>query len=360
MVTTVAVLGTLVLVLLGALVVWSLPGQPRPFVDASGEPVEGSISEKVFVRVNGVEQGMVIKGRDRRNPVLLYLHGGMPDYFLTQDYPTGLEEQFTVVWWDQRGQGLSFHPDIPTDTMTPDQLVDDTIELTNYLRERFGQDKIYLMGHSGGTFVGIQAVERSPELYHAYIAVAQMTHQIESERIAHAYMLERYRSEGNEKMARKLEQAPVSGPPMPTAWSNVRDVAMHDQGVGTCRDMRSIVTGLLLRSLRFRESTLAEKIALWRGKIFSGRLMWNQMLGLDIRQEVTRLEVPVYFFHGVHDYTVNYSLAREYFDELEAPAKGFYTFEESAHSPIFEEPERVREIVETDVFGGRTGLADAR
>jgi len=105
MLTAISVLLVSVLVLLGVLLLWS-PGRPTPFLDAKGKVLPGSISEKIHVNINGVEQGMFIKGQDSRNPVLLYLHGGMPDYFLTQDYPTGLDEHFTVVWWEQRGSGL--------------------------------------------------------------------------------------------------------------------------------------------------------------------------------------------------------------------------------------------------------------
>lgn len=173
MLWTVVVTSTMaVLALLGVLVAWS-PGRLEPVVDSAGRSVEGGISEKIRVPINGVEQGMVIKSRGADNPVLLYVHGGMPDYFLTQDYPTGLEEHFTVVWWDQRGSGLSFDPAIPPESVTAEQLIDDTIEVTEYLCERFGQDKVYLMGHSGGTFIGIQAAAREPQLYHAYIAVAR-------------------------------------------------------------------------------------------------------------------------------------------------------------------------------------------
>lgn len=353
-------LGGVMLLVLGVLLVLS-PGTLEPFVDSEGRHVKDSIAEKSHVRINGVDQGLVIKGRDADNPVLLYLHGGMPDYFLTQDYPTGMEEYFTVVWWDQRGSGLSYHSGIPTETMTPEQIVDDTIALSEHLCERFGQDKIYLMGHSGGTFMGIQAASRRPDLYHAYIAVAQMSHQIESEQQAQRYMAERYRELGDEKMARKVAGSPIGDTsPLPTSYGRIRDVAMHDLGVGTTRDMNSIVTGLLLRSLGFREFTLAEKYSLWRGKIFSGSMLWNRQLDLDLRREVRRLEVPVYFLHGSHDYTVSYPMAREYFDQLDAPVKGFYTFEDSAHSPIFEEPEKTREIIEQDVLRGRTKLADTQ
>lgn len=349
----------LALVLLVVLLLLS-PGKPRPLTDESGSPLPNSISEKTRVTINGVEQGMFIKGEDTGNPVLLYLHDGMPDHFLTQRYPTGLEKHFTVVWWEQRGSGLSYGPDVPAQSITPEQLVSDTLALTDHLRERFGQERIYLMGHSGGTFIGLQAAERSPESYHAYIAIAQMTDQLESERLAYEFMLGRYRELGDARMARRLERAPVTGAlPLPDEYESVRDVAMHDLGVGTIREMRSIVTGLLVESFLAREYTLGEKIGMWRGKVFSGRRLWHAQLSTDLRREVPRLEIPVYFVHGIHDYTVSYPLAKAYFAELEAPVKGFYTFAESGHSPLFEEPERLERIMTTDVLAGRSSLADA-
>ena len=359
MLTAVSGLLGSVLVLLGVLLLWS-PGRPTPFLDSSGKPLPGSISEKIHVNINGVEQGMFIKGKDSSNPVLLYLHGGMPDYFLTQDYPTGLDEHFTVVWWEQRGSGLSYSSDIPSESVNPDQLVFDTLSVTNYLRGRFGQKKIYLMGHSGGTFIGIQAAARAPELFSAYIGVAQMSNQLESEKLACAYMLRRFKEGGNTKMARRLGEAPVTGSvPLPASYLAARDSAMHSLGIGTTHEMESIVTGLLLPSFQNREYTLSEKIGMWRGKIFSGSRLWNAQLSTDLSKKVTRLEIPVYFLHGVYDYTVSYPLAKSYYEQLDAPLKGFYTFTNSAHSPLFEEPTRMREIVQADVLAGANELADA-
>lgn len=318
-----------------------------------------SIHEKVRIPINGVPQGMFIESRDADNPVLLYLHGGTPDYFLTARYPTGLDELFTVVWWEQRGQGLSYSRHIPPWTMTPKQLIDDALALTDRLRERFGRERLYLMGRSGGTFLGIQAAARAPEKYHAYVAVAQMSHQLRSEQLAWEYMVRRYRDLGDARMVRRLEKAPVGDAvPLPRAYSRVRDVAMHRLGVGTTRDMHSIVTELLLPSLRSPAYTLRERIDLWRGKLFSGARLWNVELATDLTKRVTRLELPVYFVHGVYDYTVSYDLARAYFALLDAPLKGFYTFAESAHSPLFEEPERLREIMREDVLQGTVRLAD--
>jgi len=358
MLVVISVLLLSVLALVGVLLLWS-PGRPTPFLDDNGKRLPGSISEKIHVSINGVEQGMFIKGKDSSNPVLLYVHGGMPDFFLTRDYPTGLDEYFTVVWWEQRGSGLSYSSDIPPESVNPDQLVSDTLSVTNYLRGRFGQQKIYLMGHSGGTFIGIQAAARAPELYRAYIGVAQMSNQLESEKLAYTYMLQRFKDDGDAKMVRTLEEAPITNSiPLPDTYLSVRDSAMHSLGIGTTHDMKSIVTGLLLRSFEDREYTLSEKINMWRGKIFSGSRLWNTQLSTDLTKKVTRLEIPVYFFHGEYDYTVSYPLAKSYFEQLDAPMKGFYTFAESAHSPLFEEPERMRDIMQGDVLAGANWLAD--
>ena len=135
---------------------------------------------------------MFIESKDAADPVLLWLHGGLPEYFLTERYPTGLENDFTVVWWEQRGAGLSYSRDIPPETMTVEQFIADTLSVTDYLRDRFSKEKIYLMAHSGGTFIGLQAAARAREMYHAYIGVAQMVHQLRSERLAYEYMLERF------------------------------------------------------------------------------------------------------------------------------------------------------------------------
>jgi pimeloyl-ACP methyl ester carboxylesterase len=206
-----AVLLVCVLILVGVLLV-SSPGKPEPFLDKDGKPLTGSISEKIHVNINGVEQGMFIKGKDKTKPVLLFLHGGpgMPEYAISRKYPIVLEDNFVVCWWEQRGAGISYSPDIPLETMTFEQLISDTIEVTNYLRKRFGQEKIYLMAHSGGSFIGIQAAARAPELYNAYIALAQISNQLESEKRAYKYMIEQFTRLGDKRMLEKFKKYPTT------------------------------------------------------------------------------------------------------------------------------------------------------
>ncbi len=334
------------------------PGNPKPFLDNQGNHLSGSISEKTFITIGGIRQGMIIKSKNQENPVLLYLHGGIPDYFLTQNYPTGLEDYFTVVWWEQRGSGLSYTANMPVESITLDQMISDTKEVTNYLRTRFRQEKIYLMGRSGGTFIGIQAAASAPQLYHAYIGVGQMSNQFLSEKMAYEYVLNKYKDSGNKKMIKQLEASPVIDS-IPYGYLRLRDRAMHSLGVGTTHDMNSVPVGIFIPSLMCREYTPKEKFNLWRAKSLSGvHPLWNSMITTDLTKQMNEISIPVYFFHGRYDYTVAYPLAKKYFEALHAPVKGFYTFENSAHSPHFEEPKRVKDIFVSDILHARVTLAD--
>jgi pimeloyl-ACP methyl ester carboxylesterase len=159
-------------------------------------------------------------------------------------------------------------------------------------------------------------------------------------------------------MVGKLEASPVTDV-IPHGYLKLRDETMHSLGIGTTRDMNSIITGVFIPSLICRDYTLKEKFNLWRGKAQSGvHPLWDIIITTDLTRQVNQIKIPVYFLHGIYDYTVSYTLAKQYFESLQAPVKGFYTFENSAHSPIFEEPEKLKEIIQQDVLTGKIGLAD--
>ena len=325
--------------------------------------------EKTWVQINGVRQGMFIRGHGRGSsrdevrgdkPVLLFVHGGpgMPEFFLDRTHPTGLERDFIVCWWEQRGAGISFDRRISRASMTVTQLVDDVIAVAGHLCERLGRDKVYLLAHSWGSFIGIQAAGRAPESFHAYIGMGQVSHQQHAEVLAHRYALEEFRRRGDTRMVKALEAAPVTmDAPPPKAYMRLRDKAMHSIGIGTTRDMRSVVTGVFFPVWRTPGYTLREKMAIWRGKAWSRGILWNEFLTTDLTARVTELELPAYICQGAYDYTTNPELARAYYDLLRAPVKGFYTFEQSAHSPAFEEPERFRRVLREDVLNRTTRLA---
>lgn len=348
-----------------AILLINSPGKPDPFLDENGQPLKGSVSEKVFVNIGGVKQGMFIRGKNDDNPVLLFLHGGpcFPEYFLADKYPSGIEDHFTVCYWEERGSGLSYSKEVTMESMTMEQLASDTIEVTNYLRDRFDKEKIYLMAHSGGTVPAVKAAAEKPELYEAYIGIGQISWQKESEKLAYKYMLEEYQKAGNKKRVQELKAYPLLESDSYTVLffkSLLRDQAMHELGIGTMRNMHSVPKGLFIPSLQCKAYTLKEKINFWVSKVtfISKTNLKDQVLADDLALEVQSLEVPVYFFSGAYDLTVNYDLSKKYLNQLEAPVKGFYTFDQSAHSPIFEEPEKFHLILEKDVLKGSTDLAD--
>ena len=346
---------------LGAVLHVSSPGVPARLLDADGQQIAGSISERVFVQINGVRQGMIIQSVNTANPVLLFLHGGpgMPEFFLNTTHPAGLEQHFTMVWWDQRGAGLSFDPDIPPESMTVAQLIADTISITDYLRQRFQTEKIYLLGHSWGSFLGIQVAAAAPALYHAYIGMGQVSFQLQSEVAAHRYMLDQYAQRGDAAMVRRLMAAPATmAEGLSDAYLRLRDGAMHGLGIGTTRDMASVMTGVFLPVWRCPAYTLGEKINIWRGMSFCRRFLWNDFIRTDLNTRIHQLDLPLYFFTGRYDYTANHDLAKGFFDQIKAPIKGFYTFQNAAHSPVFEEPGRARDILVQDVLALENRLAD--
>ena len=358
-----AVMGCLVVLL--CVILPPSTGKITPVRDADGNIPPCGIAEKAFVEINGTRQGMVIRSADSSKPVLLFLSGGpgIPEYWQAHDYPTGLEKQFTVCYWDYPGTGLSYDAGISAGGLTTERYVDDAIAVTDYLRSRFGQEKIYLMGHSFGTEIGLLAAARAPERYRAYIAVSQIADQLTSEKLAYQTMLEGYRAAGDQKMVKTLAQQAVTEPEESwvVGWfgSSVRDAAMHDFGGGTMHGMKSVITGIFFPTLRCRDYTIAERIAIWRGKkLVSGSPAAVDRMTFCAPKTVPELRIPVYFMAGKYDLTCCYDMQKAYYKQLSAPVKGFYTFENSAHSPLFEEPERAMDIILQDVLNGTVKLSD--
>ncbi len=346
---------------LGGVLLWWSPGVPRPATGPDGRPAADGIAEKIRIPVNGTGQGLFLRGVDVTKPVLLFVHGGpgMPEYFLDRTHPTGLEQDFVVAWWEQRGSGLSYSAATDAAGMTPDQLVEDTIAVADYLRERFGQDRIYLLAHSWGSFIGIQAAARAPEKFHAYLGMGQVSQQRRAEILAYEWALATYTAVGDAGTVERLLATPVTDhAPFPAEWLAMRDDVIHRIGGGTTRDMQSVVTGVFVPVWQTPDYTIGEKLDIGWGKRRSQALLFDRLLDADLASSVPRLEIPAYFIVGRHDYTVSYPLAKDYFARLSAPVKGFYTFEDSAHSPAFEEPELMRQILQVDVLNGRTTMAD--
>lgn len=318
------------------------------------------MNEKFFVTINGTKQGMFLKSENTENPVLLFLHGGpgSPEVAFTEKYPTGLEKLFTVCWWEQRGSGMSYSRKITPQEMTVEQMIADTIEVTHYLCNRFGKEKIYVMGHSWGSLLGVLTVQQKPEAFHAYIGIGQVAQQDKSERLAYTYMLEEFSRVDNKKMVRKLRKFPIAeGGEITNKYLGVRSEGMNKLGIGVMRNMTSMLDCVAI-VLGYRGYTLGEKLKFPMGNALSLKYMWDLVLQMDLIKQVPDLKIPVYIFQGKHDYQVSYKVAKDFAKALNAPIKGFYTFENSAHSPCFEEAEKMCTILRVNVLQNQVSLSD--
>lgn len=318
------------------------------------------MNEKILVEINGMKQGMFIQSENIENPVLLFLHGGpgSPEIAFTEQYPAGLEKMFTICWWEQRGSGMSYNRSITKQEMTIEQMISDTVEVVHYLRKRFNKEKVYIMGHSWGSFLGVLTVQHAPQLFHAYIGIGQVTRQLESERLAYTFMLEEFQKINNKKMVRKLKKHPIDkGGEVSMQYLGVRSEGMMKLGIGVMHHCTSMMECVMI-VLRFKGYTLKEKFNFAKGSSFSLKYLWDYVIQTDLIEQVRELNVPVYILHGKFDYQVSYVLAKDFARTIKAPVKGFYTFENSAHSPCFEESEKMNKILCMDVLQGKVNLSD--
>ena len=320
----------LLLVILVAVEFVFTRGDTPPIVDSSGEPLPGSVASLERLQIGGAEQYVLIRGHDQNKPVLLFLHGGpgMPAMYLAHAFQRELERDFVVVHWDRRGAGKSYHALPPTDTPTVRQTLEDTYELTRHLRQRFGQDKIYLVGHSWGTYLGLLAANERPEYYRAYVGMGQM-----SADTARTYAVMR---------DFVLRAATAAGDSAVVAWirsggnANEDDLFRYGAELYAERSFWPI----LRLGLEAPEYTLFDVLNVPRGAQRLNRIMRYDVIDGSRDREVLRFEIPIAFFLGRHDFNTPSVLAEEYLQNIDAPLKRLVWFEEAAHFPFLEEPER--------------------
>ena len=191
--------------------------------------------------------------------------------------------------------------------------------------------------------------------------MGQVSFQLKPEIAAGLYLLDQYRAKGYAAMVRKLKTAPASlTDGLSAVCLDVRDAAMHGLGVGTTRDMSSVITAVFVPGWRCRAYTLGQKVNIWRGMSFSRNFLWNDFVKTDLTTQIHALDLPLHFFTGQYGFTANQGLARAFFDQIKSPMKGFYTFDKSPHSPLFEEPRRARRILRQDVLTQTNRRADGQ
>ena len=316
------------------------------------------------ISLGGINQWISIRTKDVQKPILLYLHGGpgTPVMPLFRHFQAPLEDHFTVVQWEQRGAGKSFSWRLPKESMTIEQFISDLHELIILLCKRFNKEKIYLMGHSWGSVLGIKTVQRYPQLFHAYIGVGQSSNIVETEKRMYQFALNKSDELGDKKAVKMLKKI---GPPFMGMQQPYND--FYKGGYFSKMRVYGLVTkygGLIYNfkgysSYFFRflpllkpEYTVLDLIRIMQGSFFSTKTMIKELLTVNLSEQVPEVKVPVYFLMGRHDYNCSAELAKKYFDVLKAPKKEFIWFEKSAHAPNGEESTKFNNIIIEKILPG--------
>jgi pimeloyl-ACP methyl ester carboxylesterase len=345
--------GTIVasLALAALVVLVALPARTPPILDEEGRRLSGSIAELTTVRLGGHEQAIMVRGGSADNPVLLYLSGGpgQSDLPYSRIFFDGLARDMVIVGWDQRGTGKSYAALDPAATLTLDQAVADTIELTQYLCARFNEEKIYLLGESWGSTLGVLAVQRRPDLYHALIGSGQMVSQRETDRRLYRDVLALAERTGNSGLAARMRsygEPPYSDLPFANAFVMGMYEALYTPYTPPPAYVRA---GQAARigpwGILASEYNLVERVGVLRGLIDMFTVMYPQLQGVDFRRDVPRLEVPVYILDGQAELAARRDLVREWYDPLQAPRKRIFSFADAGHSVVFEQFEPFQRIM---------------
>jgi pimeloyl-ACP methyl ester carboxylesterase len=304
-----------------------------PILDVNGKPIPNSIAVLEKVKLGDSDQWMSIRGKDSRNPVLLFLAGGPGGSALVtaRRELAGLEDRFVVVNWEQPGAGKSFDA-VDRSKLTPDRYITDTRELVLNLRQRFGKEKIYVLGDSWGSALGIMVVQRYPELFHAFFGTAQMVAFLENDRICYDFALRLAQERRDTKQVEKLKR---QGPP-PYYGNDVfwKSATYLTETLNYMNQNPAIANGFnTFQDLAGSEYGLYDKVNFVRGLLDTFGVVYQQLWDVDFRKQATRLEVPVYFLIGRHDVNAPPKLTEEYFNLLTAPHKELIWFERSGHNP---------------------------
>ena len=315
--------------------------RPASTAEILGGDGEG-IAEIVTVSIGGHDQTMLIRGRNVDYPVLLYLAGGPGGTDLGAiRRDVSLEEDFVVVAWDQRGAGKSYASLDPVDTFTLDRLVADTIEVTDYLRERFSEDRIYLVGQSWGTTLGALAVEQRPELFHAFVGVGQMVSQRATDIMFWEDTLAWAEASGETGLTATLGD---NGPPPYENINHYEPVVAYEHSWNSYPELD--LSNEMPSILFVPEYSFMDRVNAFRGFFDTAAVLYPQLQGLDFRADIPALGVPYYMVMGEHEARGRAVPAEDWFSALEAPHKEKLIFEGSGHRAHFDRPGEFAQMME--------------
>jgi pimeloyl-ACP methyl ester carboxylesterase len=288
------------------------------------------------VALGNLTQWISVRGFDESAPLMLCLHGGpgTAQIMFTRKPQRELERSFLVVNWDQRGAGRSYDSRLGAADMTIERFVLDTEELIAELLARFARKKLFLVGHSWGSILGLKVAERRPEVIHAYVGIGQIVHMLRGEQISYRFTLDEARRRGNRRAVRDLER--IGAPP----YRDLRSAGVQRKWLYKFNGatFEGGTYGALLRNVSLRDANLRDTVRFVRGAMLSLRCLEEQQMQIDFLSQPPELRVPVYFCCGRRDYNVPFELVVELCEKLQAPRKEVVWFERSGHLPNLEEP----------------------
>lgn len=298
----------------------------------------GVVEEK-FVKIGGIEQWLTIRGEERHNPILFFVHGGPGStYTIFTPLLRSWEKYFTIVQWDQRGSGKTFHKTGKSGTgeLTFDRLTGDGLEITEFLRSHLGQEKIILVGSSAGSIIGLNMVKRRPDLFCAYVGTDQNI-GVEAQRLSYQLTLDWLQANGNTKGVKAVERF---GPDQ-TRWTRKEFDQMIQWTIKANPHIPNMITDIIMPALFSSPShTFRDFGDLFKGMKFSLDQLYNELLAFDAYRLGLRFELPFFIFQGDNDALTPTAKAQEYFDRVEAPHKEFVLIEQSGHLAAFARPQQ--------------------
>jgi pimeloyl-ACP methyl ester carboxylesterase len=295
--------------------------------------------ESAFVPIGGIEQWVAIRGDDRANPVLLFVHGGPGvSYVPFSGTFCEWERHFTVVHWDQRGAGKTFGRNGKggSGDLTIEQIASDGVEVAEFLCRHLGQPRVILFCHSWGTIVGLSMIKRRPDLFRAYVGSGQIADMSAGEQISYDLVLEQARRGGKSKAFQSLET--LGRPPYPSIkqWMvKQRAIIMTAPPLSEGRSMPDIFT----TPLTHHQYSLKDALAWYRSFGFSIERLYGEMMGYNALKLGSRFEVPILILQGEDDIQAPTICAQEWFDEIEAPSKEFVTLAGEGHAAVLSHPD---------------------
>ena len=315
------------------------------------------IDEHIRLECNGTTLDLRLRGTSESNPVVLFLHGGpgVCDRHFVLENQAPLTDVCTIVCFDQRGAGKSYTSAQGKQHMDLETVIQDAIAVIDFLRERFHQEKVYLVGHSYGSYLGVLLAGRVPEKIAAYVGIGQLVNGAENERISYEFVWDEAQKRKDEKAIQDLTRigAPVNGFYKSLDDLTVQRNLMTKYGGAARGKQDGMIVSMALPVLRSPEYTLPDLVRFAKGAYYNMRELWQQVVTCDFLPRVDKLEVPVFITAGRYDRNTPPELAKRWLDALDAPKKEWIWFEESAHAPISEEKEKWNEVLRTRVLGAK-------